>query len=453
MVTLAALKRPRPFTMGNLGNEGRDGDQQPRDLENFLATMAQHASALGGSPYNPQLLQQAGGVTYAMLNNPHAQALLQQYQLAAASGSQAASEGPRATKRSAEGAAPRGRPSKRGRGRGRESAAADPVVSGSGDEGGPSSDRAQQLQEKNRRAQRRFRERQKTMVSELMTEVDELKGRVNTLQADKQSLTHHSNILQKVLGMKEEQVENMTQRLKSLEGQEAGKSDRDTLEVLDSDGVAVSVAKTGMQDKLTKVWREYVNKLAGCLVEGGANNPGSDIIDTINKLVRDAVSMYKKASLYDPSAMRKWFLSNMEEPGLEQSDKEIQMKWKSIVRSLALSGQQKEEIIELKRMRAEKLKGLNAEACRLAKLLSDGGFDMNPEEIPSTGRLLAKQYIQHSDVSARLRDNIEDRSNAQLEFDSTLFQGIFTPLQMARVMVQSYPLVPDSIALVNWACQ
>jgi len=96
---------------------------------------------------------------------------------------------------------------------------------------------------------------------------------------------------------------------------------------------------------------------------------------------------------------------------------------------------------------------LEKEACSLAGEMVESGLGASGPLTNVTGTLLSQQYIKHFDIVAKLRDNVAERSNAQLEFDSTLFQGIFTPLQMARVMVQSYPLVPDSMALVNWACQ
>lgn len=412
-----------------------------------------------------------------MLNSPQAQALLLQHQPVATSESQSVGAEGHAGKRTAETPAGRGRASKRGRGRG---AAAAQAHGGSNDD--LSSTRAQMLQEKNRRAQRRFRERQKAKVSELLIEVEELSSRVEGLQADKQSLTHHSNILQKVLGMKEEQLETMMQRLKTLDGHDPSTPKSETLEVVDSDGAVITITRSGMQDKLSKIWREFVNKLAGCLVEGGAHSPGEEIIETINKLVADAVCMYKKAALYDPPAMRKWFLCNMEDPTLHQHESEVQVrehfcyaatclfsigaftlrqppctqvKWKCIVRSLALTAQQKEEIAELKKMRAERLHELERDALNLAGgiLESEPSGDKPVAAAPATGRMLSQRYIRHCEIAAKLRDNVLERGSAQLEFDSTLFQGIFTSLQMARVMVQSYPLVPDSVALVDWACQ
>jgi len=399
---------------------------------------------------NPQLFQHTVGVSSAMARDPRGQ-----------------DRAALAIKREAEEVPVRGRPSKRGGGRGagratsatpgevgaQEGGAATDQPDGGSSDAGQTSHRAQMLQEKNRRAQRRFRERQKAKVSELLVEVEELSTRIEGLEAEKQSLTNHSAILQKVLSMKEEQVETMTQSLKARDEQDSSARGNEALEILDSDGATVSVPKTAMQDKLSKIWREYVNKLAGCLVEGGANNPGEDVINTISKLVRDAVVMYKKSSLFDAATMRKWCLSNMEDPGAKQQDTETQMKWKSIVRSLALTGQQKEEVSQLKKMRGERLMELEKEACSLAGEMVESGLGASGPLTNVTGTLLSQQYIKHFDIVAKLRDNVAERSNAQLEFDSTLFQGIFTPLQMARVMVQSYPLVPDSMALVNWACQ
>ena len=88
------------------------------------------------------------------------------------------------------------------------------------------------LQEKNRRAQRRFRERQKasllkgihvghgaplifvpphaqTKLHDLHKQIDELTSKVGTLQSENAALHSRTNILEKVLDMRNEQIQVM----------------------------------------------------------------------------------------------------------------------------------------------------------------------------------------------------------------------------------------------------
>jgi hypothetical protein len=54
------------------------------------------------------------------------------------------------------------------------------------------------LQEKNRRAQRRFRERQKNKLHDLHAQIDELTSKVGSLQSENTTLHSRTNILEKV---------------------------------------------------------------------------------------------------------------------------------------------------------------------------------------------------------------------------------------------------------------
>lgn len=179
--------------------------------------------------------------------------------------------------------------------------------------------RAVQLQEKNRRAQRRFRERQKARVSELLEQVEALTNKVEGLEAENVALTNQGNILQKLLAMKEEYIGQMSQQVKARKAQEGSTSGEEEFVIEDSDNNEIKIVRSEMLEQLGSAWRGYVNKLAGCLVEGGSDHPNSEVIDRISKLVADSCTLCKKAAIYDSVITKKWFLSSMEESVCDKS--------------------------------------------------------------------------------------------------------------------------------------
>ena len=68
---------------------------------------------------------------------------------------------------------------------------------------------------------------------------------------------------------------------------------------------------------------------------------------------------------------------------------------------------------------------------------------------PISGRSLARQFVVDSTTMAVLKDSTREQINTETEFESTLFLSILTPIQVARAIVQSYPMVPDALALCN----
>jgi len=315
-------------------------------------------------------------------------------------------------------------------------------------EGGAGSDqekaRAQQLQEKNRRAQQRFRERQKARVSDLQQQVMDLTKMVHRLEEEKASLANHAAIMDKMIAMKDEHIQDISKRLKAVEAADDGApAARDVLEVTDSEGRLLRIPRGEVCAQLSRVWRGFVNRLAESLVEKGTEDTEG--------LVASACHLYKQAGQFDPSAMRKWILGATEEP--EDSQESPWKRFQRIVKSLSLTAQQRQEICELHRMHLHKLDELQHQAAGVPAWSAGGEPDGErpPDALPGlTGHDLARRFLHHEEVSSSLRAVTREENNTQVEFDSALFGSILSPVQMARVIVQSYPMVPDGMLIANW---
>ena len=188
------------------------------------------------------------------------------------------------------------------------------------------------LQAKNRRAQQRFRERQKAKVTELLDQVDDLSAKLKAAEEEKADIINHKNIVEKMVKMKEEHALAMAERIRVLEANSeeggAGAGADESVEVTNAQGEKVVLSKhRGMLDKLREIWRDYVNTLAGCLVEGGSENPSKEVLDRIARLVSDACDVNKRYSLYNPAVAREWFVSSMEDGTTldSQDDKDAQV--------------------------------------------------------------------------------------------------------------------------------
>ena len=113
-------------------------------------------------------------------------------------------------------------------------------------------------------------------------------------------------------------------------------------------------------------------------------------------------------------------------------------------------------MIQLRKMHLGKLKALSAATTQKlaeasSKRIPGASWQHADDTIPGpiSGRRLARQFMVDSIVLAALKDSTREQINIETEFESTLFLGILTPIQVARAIVQSYPMVPDAVGLCN----
>ena len=149
------------------------------------------------------------------------------------------------------------------------------------------------LQEKNRRAQRRFRERQKTKLADLHRQIDELTSKVSSLQSENQALHSRTNILEKVLDMRNEQIQVM-QETKETSASLAGQ-DEELNALQDMGGNLITltpeIIKDLSSDQIYKIYQMYVRELSALVnVDQGLEGLSPEQVTQLESLVKDLVS-------------------------------------------------------------------------------------------------------------------------------------------------------------------
>jgi hypothetical protein len=58
-------------------------------------------------------------------------------------------------------------------------------------------------------------------------------------------------------------------------------------------------------------------------------------------------------------------------------------------------------------------------------------------------------YIKTHEAVAKLRENLKAEHNVTIEFCAAVFKGVLNHFQMASLLVQAYPAVPDALAVAS----
>lgn len=299
--------------------------------------------------------------------------------------------------------------------------------------------RHQALQEKNRRAQRRFRERQKTKIQELHKQIEELTSKVSNLQTENAALQSRTSILEKVLDMRNEQIQVM-QESKEVPGLDESELQGMTGHLVN---LTPDVIKELSSDQIYKIYQTYVKELSLRLVEVNRCQDGSNttLQQEVDQLCKDLCLIIMRLGVIKPLETRKFIVVSRQYLGTTEA--EVIEMWKQIMKNIDLSEQQKKDIVERKRMFLTKIdpimeerKGLNVQIQAYL-----------PHDTFHTKNALA--YIKAHEAVIKLRENLRAEQHVMMEFAMALFRGVFKPHQMATVLVQAYPAVPDALGIAS----
>lgn len=310
--------------------------------------------------------------------------------------------------------------------------------------------RSQDLQEKNRKAQRRFRERQKAKVSELEQKVAEQQRAMTVLLQDKANLESRVNIFVRVLQMRDEQIEQIRsgQRiLATKDKDEVAESFKDDLTLTVREGqplvLTPSQVKNMTLEDMVSIWKEYVNELAQGLVDVDKNPQDVVAAEKIKRLCNESTILCMRVAISNPVITKSFVACQLEDNCIVQNEEPPEM-WLSVARSLLLSPEQRSELIQLRRLFISKLSSIIDQRKEIYTLLTGS--------VPSAigARHTAIRYLQSHECVEKLKRNMREEHVLKLDWISTLFKHLLTPVQVARCIVQGWPYTPDTLAICSW---
>lgn len=300
------------------------------------------------------------------------------------------------------------------------------------------------LQEKNRRAQRRFRERQKTKIQELHQQIEELTSKVGSLQTENAALHSRTSILEKVLDIRNEQIQVM-QESKEVPQQLTDDPDTAALQLTAVSGqvlnLTADMVKELSPEQIYKIYQTYIKELSARLMEFNRTpSPPEELAAQVEKLTREVTFLLMRLSVVRPIETRQFIAVSRQY--LNTEAEAIQM-WKSVVKSMSLSEQQALEVVQWKALFLQKVEPIIEERKKLNVQIQAH----LPQESFHTRNAIT--YIKTHEAVAKLRENLRAEHNVTIEFCAAVFKGVLSYVQMASLLVQAYPAVPDALAVAS----
>lgn len=314
-------------------------------------------------------------------------------------------------------------------------------------------ERTARMREKNKTAQKRWRDRQKAKLSDSEKKLLELSSKLEHLMLEKSAVENRNNILEKVLVMRDQELskykaEDCTARRQAEQHQtpftmqDGYRSNAYlTFSVRDNTRITCEALKAMSTIELSKLYKDFVNKLAVFLLEARGNDH-SPVQTQIDKLVNECSAMCASLAMSNPSAIRALHCSNFDGALMVQQGPSSS-KWLSISRSLSLSPQQKKELLAGRHYYLTKLRDvLQQRKALLATLEGVHG-------VKTTQHALALDYVTLSRVMEKLQANIQEDHQLTCGFMYATWKRVMTLFQRGNVIVQSYPYMPDMLAVAN----
>ncbi|EFN51260.1 expressed protein [Chlorella variabilis] len=308
------------------------------------------------------------------------------------------------------------------------------------------------LQEKNRRAQRRFRERQKQRVAELEEQVAALQAQLQAAAAGEGGAAAVVAPLPAPAAVRHVASEGDDMMLhdavpklepnaspRAVVGAHLPASDDDpplaaafkeALTLTVRQGHPVHLTARQLADmtpaELARHYKAYVNELAGILVE--SDNPGAAPTqaraeppgclaarlaawpDRVRRLVEEVCLLSTRTAVCNPPGSKHFALTKVDDVSNQPADARVPQ----IARALDITQQQRRQLSQLRGLLLQKL-------ARVAAERQDINHQLAGAVPGGTGsRHLASRYLVAHDCQRRLRESLREEHALVLDFASTI---------------------------------
>ncbi|CAL5218481.1 g167 [Coccomyxa viridis] len=333
------------------------------------------------------------------------------------------------------------------------------------------------MQEKNRRAQRRFRERQKTKFIELNTRVEELEGVIGELLSEKTRLEDRTSFLEKALECRSSSSESNlsamprsgSQDVPELQGAAqlgtqlpasasggalalpAGINPEDIAEGsirFFHDDLCLSIPFKGEHfmsidaikaltpRELILLYERYVEQLRRCLLLEASEQPNANASMGVVKLANEISTLLLRSWALNPVLMRQLFQQ------LNGTDRVTQAVYARVADMLEMSMEQRLNFVAVNKTFQARRKVL------LDQRQSIYGLMQRPTTRYNNAEDIIVEFLKAHDAMNTLKSNLRQEHWESLSWASTCHQ-LLTPWQMATLLVETHPQWYDLCALSN----
>jgi hypothetical protein len=356
---------------------------------------------------------------------------------------------------------------------------------GDGDSGADGRYPKAAVQEKNRRAQKRFRERQKAKMTDMTSQLDEMTGELGRLRLENSALKSRNAILEKVLTLRDEHIRVLqdeqqvfdlgsafaTQRAgaatKLLAAAAPGGRGAATFLELGAPGDAgaaaaelaalapgglvlpadVEAVKAMPAEVLIARWKEAVRALGNVLMELDGAPAGSGArgdarrearLEELQRLLDAAGQMCMQTAVLHPTNMQRLIAATLDD-GRSGARHEDRARWGAVAAALQLSEEQAGQVVGLRAIYVARMaRVMDVRRSVVARLRAVS----IPDHMVALQAVIA-ETLKVNEATAALKANLQEEHLAGMEFIGTVFKTVLGPLQKARCIVQSYPFYPD----------
>eukprot|EP00884_Botryococcus_braunii_P006732 jgi/Botrbrau1/1605/Bobra.0185s0020.1 len=305
--------------------------------------------------------------------------------------------------------------------------------------------RQRKLQEKNRRAQKRFRDRQKLKYQESQQIVDDLTAKVARLTTTVTNLEHSSAVLEKVVKIKDEVI------AKLQASQDANPREHDVLRA-DMISFRKLLGKSEEGIEGTRKWtpeavrsnhRDYVSALSDCLVEG-VEDPQSEAHTRLTALVLSARTLAKTMALVDPQLVSWWHAVPPQQTNLGDAEGDPGPRpglWKKVLGVMRLTLEQRMDLLEHRKVLLSQLTEVGRQRHEIITSLQS--------TLPLPNSVGGYTPLAPQNLVQQVRSNIEAEQRAHHSFLNSCFSKTLDAVQEARAQVAAYPHQPDMLAIAE----
>ncbi|CAK0782705.1 hypothetical protein CVIRNUC_005900 [Coccomyxa viridis] len=319
----------------------------------------------------------------------------------------------------------------------------------------------QALQEKSKKAQRRYRERKKAETEQLKLQIEELTGRMSDLMAERDKLQNRNSLLEKVV-----QVRSASDRAVQPQGSQphGGGSMQISAQpqpehvtatamflglVYPGRGLEHTVRKEHM-DNMTaadylKVWKDYVSKLTHLLLALDGND-SSQARQQIHQLVEAQRWAVQAWCRMDMSKLIN-IVQDLNKDRQANVTPSSPVEARCLLDRLKLSREQKDHILSVRMRFLETMRHVMMQRRAAQEAL----------ELPLPAQYENEASLMHfAEVTLASEKSLLALCQQQKEAYRLIHYAVrevLTPVQDARLLVEAYPAGPDPVQLSTLVAQ
>ncbi|DBB09425.1 TPA: hypothetical protein ACH3X3_007993 [Trebouxia sp. C0006] len=310
--------------------------------------------------------------------------------------------------------------------------------------------RTQAWTAKNRRAQKRFRERQKAQKEQVAEQLAAMAAQMEQLKVDNSRMASRNITLEKVLVFREGEIAELQDQNCILDAEPQAAPSPLSLTSTPQQPLPVSSRMV----QIIQEYRSIVNVMASLLLRLDKEGVTAEIADQLATSGRQSGQLAMRTAVLSPECIIVLMQVNMDqrhtqlESMLDDKSSNTTEHWQQVMDMLDLEASQKRDMLNLHTRFLQRLQD-NRETRRNICLGLQQGTDkvkkLHAVVATEAQKYVASMFEVHSEVQ-QLRDNLREQHRVWTDFYSTV-NGVFSPVQYCRLVVHSFPMWPDILAI------